>query len=71
MIVGVTTGLALFLAVLNYGYLAPYGSPLGQFVLAVVGGLFSAAFAWLATITRPVEPAWLLRLALLPDKARR
>lgn len=71
VIVGVTVGLALFLAVLNHGYLAPYSSPLGQFVLAVVGGLFAAAFAWLARITRPVQPARLLRPATIPEEVRR
>jgi Flp pilus assembly protein TadB len=71
VIVGVTLGLALFLALLNHGYLAPYSSPLGQFVLLVVGVLFALAFAWLAKITRPVEPARLLRRALGAEEARR
>jgi tight adherence protein B len=57
VIVGVTLGLALFLAVLNHGYLSPYDSAVGQLVLLVVGGLFAAAFAWLAKMTRPAEPA--------------
>ena len=68
---GVTLGLALFLALLNHGYLAPYSSPLGQFVLLVVGVLFALAFAWLAKVTRPVEPARLLRRALGAEEARR
>ena len=71
VIVGVTLGLALFLAILNHGYLAPYSSPLGQFVLLVVGVLFALAFAWLAKITRPVEPARLLRRRLGAEEARR
>jgi tight adherence protein B len=71
VIVGVTLGLALFLAVLNHGYLAPYSSPLGQFVLLVVGVLFALAFAWLAKITRPVEPARLLRRSPGAEEARR
>jgi Flp pilus assembly protein TadB len=71
VIVGVTLGLALFLALLNHGYLAPYSSPLGQFVLLVVGVLFALAFAWLAKITRPVEPARLLRRRLDAEEARR
>lgn len=57
VIVGVTLGLALFLAILNHGYLSPYDSAVGQLVLLVVGGLFAAAFAWLAKMTRPAEPA--------------
>ena len=57
VIVGITLGLALFLAVLNHGYLAPYSSGVGQLVLLVVGALFAGAFAWLAKMTRPAEPA--------------
>lgn len=64
VVVGVTVGLVLFLAVLSHGYLAPYSSPLGQLVLLAVGGLFALAFSWLAKITRPSEPARLLRRAL-------
>ena len=71
VIVGVTLGLALFLVVLNGGYLSSYSSPLGQFVLLVVGALFAAAFAWLAKITRPVEPARLLSVAVEAAEARR
>jgi len=51
-----TGGLALGLAVLNRGYLAPYGSALGQFVLLLVGGLFAASFVWLSKMTRAAEP---------------
>ena len=61
VIVGVTAGLALFLAVLNHGYLAPYSTPTGQLVLCLVGGLFAAGFVWLAKMTRPAPPARLLR----------
>lgn len=61
VIVGITTGLAVFLAVLNHGYLAPYGTPVGQLVLLAVGGLFAAGFAWMARMTRPQQPGRLLR----------
>jgi Flp pilus assembly protein TadB len=70
VIVGVTLGLALFLAVLNHGYLAPYGSSVGQLVLLLVGGLFAAAFAWLARMTRPAQPSRFLRLPLVNEEAR-
>jgi hypothetical protein len=56
VIVGATGGLALGLAVLNRGYLAPYGSALGQFVLLLVGGLFATSFVWLSKMTRAAEP---------------
>jgi tight adherence protein B len=66
VIVGVTSGLALFLAVLNHGYLAPYSSPPGQLVLGVVGALFAAGFVWLARMSRPTRPARLLRAEPAP-----
>ena len=55
-----TLGLALFLAVLNHGYLSPYDSAVGQLVLLLVGGLFALSFAWMSKMSRPVEPARLL-----------
>lgn len=72
VIVGVTAGLALFLAVLNHGYLSPYSTPTGQLVLLLVGGLFTTGFVWLAKMTRPDRPARLLRAdAVLVGEARR
>ena len=53
MIIGVTSALALLLAVLDHGYLAPYGSPVGQLMLGLVGCLFAIAFVWMARLTRP------------------
>ena len=55
VIVGVTGGLVLGLAVLNRGYLAPYDSATGQLVLLFVGALFAGSFAWLARMTRPAS----------------
>jgi tight adherence protein B len=56
VVIGATAGLALGLAVLDRGYLAPYGSALGQLVLAAVGSLFALSFAWLSRMTRPSAP---------------
>jgi tight adherence protein B len=53
VIVGATGGLALGLAVLNRGYLAPYDSAVGQLVLLLVGAVFTVSFLWLAKMTRP------------------
>ena len=53
VIVGATGGLVLGLAILNRGYLAPYDTPVGQLVLLLVGAVFTAAFVWLARMTRP------------------
>jgi Flp pilus assembly protein TadB len=55
VIVGATGGLALGLAIVNRGYLAPYDSAVGQLVLLLVGGVFAAAFMWLAKMTRPAS----------------
>ena len=55
VIVGATGGLALGLAILNRGYLAPYDTAVGQLVLLLVGGVFAAAFMWLAKMTRPAS----------------
>ena len=56
VIVSVTAGLAFGLAILNRAYLQPYNSALGQLVLLAVGGMFAAAFAWLARMARPAIP---------------
>ncbi len=56
VVVGVTAGLALGLAVLNRSYLAPYDTALGQLVLLLVGAMFAGAFVWLSRMTRPSVP---------------
>ena len=56
VVVGVTAGLALGLAVLNRSYLAPYDTALGQLVLLLVGAMFAGAFVWLSRMTRPSAP---------------
>ena len=56
VVVGVTAGLALGLAVLNRSYLAPYDTALGQLVLLLIGAMFAGAFVWLSRMTRPSAP---------------
>jgi hypothetical protein len=48
--------MAVGLGVLNRGYLAPYGSALGQLVLLVVLGCFAGAFWWLARLAQTSAP---------------
>ncbi|WP_352243895.1 type II secretion system F family protein [Lentzea sp. NBRC 105346] len=55
VIVITTLSFAIGLVLLNRGYLAPYDSAFGQFMLLLVGVLFAAAFAWLARIARICE----------------
>ena len=54
VIVGATGTLMAGLALFNRGYLAPYDTATGQLMLVLVGGVFAAAFTWLARMTRPV-----------------
>jgi Flp pilus assembly protein TadB len=56
IVVLVSVGLALGLALLNPGYVHVYDSPLGQLVLVVVVALYAAGFVWmrrLATFDAP------------------
>ena len=59
--VGMTVALSIFLSLVDDDYLSPFGSAVGQVVLAFVGVLFGLAFVWLARISRPAHPARLLR----------
>ena len=60
VVVGVTLAMAAGLVVLNRGYLASYDSAFGQLILAGVGGVFAAAFWWLARMARVEAPERLL-----------
>jgi Flp pilus assembly protein TadB len=56
VIVITTLSFAIGLMLLDRGYLAPYNSAFGQIMLLLMGGLFAAAFWWLARIARLREP---------------
>ena len=49
-------------------YIAPYGTPAGQVALAVVVGIFAAAFLWMRKLSaqQPVAP-FLARPGQQPD----
>ena len=51
VIVTVTVGFAIGLIVFNGKFLEPYGTPRGQMVLALVGGLFALALYWLVKMS--------------------
>jgi tight adherence protein B len=55
VVIASTIVFSLGLVLFNRGYLDPYDSALGQFVLALVGFLFGASFYWLARTAR-IEP---------------
>jgi hypothetical protein len=47
IVVTVVIGVAVLAAVFAQDLLRPYGTPLGQLVLAALGASFAAALAWL------------------------
>ena len=63
IVVGVTVGFVAVLVAFNRDYLAPYGSPVGQLVLAAVVGVFGAGFGWLRHLSTLEVPARVLGTA--------
>jgi Flp pilus assembly protein TadB len=68
IVVGVTIAIGVFLVVFSGSYIAPYGTPAGQVALAVVVGIFGAAFLWMRKLSaqQPVAP-FLARPGQQPD----
>ncbi|MGY1828996.1 type II secretion system F family protein [Geodermatophilus sp. SYSU D01180] len=56
------------LAALNGDYLAPYGTVLGQLVLAAIAGLIVGCLLWMRRLTAPAPSA---RFLVDPDRGRR
>ena len=56
VVVGSTLFFAAGLIVLNRSYLNPFGTALGQAVLATIGVIFAGAFWWLDRMGRPSAP---------------
>jgi Flp pilus assembly protein TadB len=52
IVVGVSVGTALGLTVFNRDYVEPYDDFLGQLMLCVVVGLYTAAFLWLRRLSK-------------------
>ncbi|RKS76293.1 Flp pilus assembly protein TadB [Actinomadura pelletieri DSM 43383] len=52
IVVAVSVGTALALAVFNHSYVEPYDDFLGQLVLCVVVALYGAAFLWLRRLSK-------------------
>ncbi|TDB85507.1 type II secretion system F family protein [Actinomadura sp. 7K534] len=52
IVVAVSVGTALALAVFNHSYVEPYDDLLGQLVLCIVVALYGAAFLWLRRLSK-------------------
>ena len=52
VIIAITLTMAVGQVLFNRAFLAPYSTPAGQVVLAIVGLLFTAGFAWLSRMSR-------------------
>lgn len=63
IVVTTAVGMAVGLVLLDPGYVRPFGSVQGQFVLLVIGGLFAAMFTWLRGIAAIPQAARLLDAA--------
>jgi Flp pilus assembly protein TadB len=66
LVVAITVVFAVGLGALSRQYVAPYGSPTGQLVLAAVIGIFAAGFGWLRALSRADLPDRFLGGAALP-----
>jgi len=67
IVVAVSVGTALGLAVFNHSYVEPYDDFLGQLVLCVVAALYAAAFLWLRRLAQYELPG---RFLSEPSKAQ-
>lgn len=56
IVVGVSVAFVLGLAIFNPDFVAPYGTPVGQLVLACVCGMFALGFWWLRKLSRIETP---------------
>ncbi|HWG61953.1 MAG TPA: type II secretion system F family protein [Streptosporangiaceae bacterium] len=61
IVMGVSVGLALGLAVFNQGYVRAYDGALGQLVMVVIVGLYAAGFIWMRKLATFTLPERLLR----------
>jgi Flp pilus assembly protein TadB len=60
IVIGVSVGMALVLALIDRSFLAPYSSPTGQVVLAGIAGLYGVGIAWLGRLARFESPQRML-----------
>ncbi|MBV9024984.1 MAG: type II secretion system F family protein [Streptomycetaceae bacterium] len=70
IVIGVSVAFVLGLAVFNRGFVAPYGTAVGQLVLACVCALFAAGFGWLRKLSRIETPERFLQRDERDERAR-
>jgi Flp pilus assembly protein TadB len=60
IVIGVSVGMAIALALLDHAFLAPYSSPFGQLVLALIAAGYGLGIGWLRRLARFESPQRLL-----------
>ncbi len=60
IVIGVSVGMAIVLALIDRAFLAPYGSAFGQVVLAFIALLYAAGILWLRRLARFDSPQRML-----------
>jgi Flp pilus assembly protein TadB len=63
IVIAVSVGLAVLLAVIDHGFLVPYDSVFGQAVLAVVAAIYAGGILWLRRLATFETPQRLLTAA--------
>jgi Flp pilus assembly protein TadB len=60
IVIAVSVGMALLLAIFDHDFLKPYNSPFGQLILAFIAGLYAAGILWLRRLARFESPQRML-----------
>ena len=63
IVVAVSVGMAIALAVLDHTFLSPYDGVYGQFVLVIIGAIYAAGILWLRRLATFESPQRLLGTA--------
>jgi Flp pilus assembly protein TadB len=63
IVVAVSVGMAIALAVLDHTFLSPYDSVYGQFMLVIIGAIYAAGILWLRRLATFETPQRLLGTA--------
>jgi Flp pilus assembly protein TadB len=64
IVIGVSVGMAIILAIFDHSFLSPYDGFVGQVVLALIAAIYAAGIFWLRRLARFEAPD---RLLAMPD----